>query len=193
VTMSTRLTVATRTRAAVTAGIVLAGVLCASPVARAGKPSREQRIKAAFLYQFTKFVKWPSEALGDSDAPVQVCVLGADPFGSALDALDGKQTQGRKVAVRRVKTVDDALGCHLLFVGITKRSRLRDALSSLGGKPVLTVGDMPGFAKHGGMINFIVKNNKVRFEINTDATERSGLSMSSRLLALAQIVSDSES
>jgi len=144
---------------------------------------REYEIKAAYLYNFIKYVDWPS--YGDT---ITIGVLGGNPFGPALAPLNGKVVKGRKVVVRELDSVRDAQKCQIIFVSSSEKQRLPEILDSLRSARVLTVGETQGFADDGGMINFIEENNKVRFEINAEAAHRTGLNISSELLKLAKLV-----
>lgn len=183
----------TRTRRGLPAlGLALACLLAAAaPGGRAaaqGRQAQEYEVKAAYLYNFAKFVDWPGWAFPDEDAPVVLGVLGENPFGGALDALAGKAVKGRPLAVRRARRLDDLGPVHVLFIADSERARLPVIFEALRGRPVLTVGEMPGFARQGGMINLISAEGSVRFEINRGETLRAGLEVSSKLLRLATLV-----
>jgi hypothetical protein len=152
------------------------------------KPSPEYLIKAAFLFNFTKFVEWPADAFKDDLSPINFCILGADPFGSALDTLKDKTIKGRPFKIKRVNRVDDNEACHILFISASEKGNLKQILHAIRNSNTLTIGEIEGFARMGGIINFIVVNKKVHFEINPVAAERSGLKISSQLLKLAKIV-----
>lgn len=171
-----------------TAACVLAGLLV---FAHAQSPSlTEYEVKAAFLYNFGKFVEWPSAAFPNTGEYLVIGVLGENPFGTILDeAISGKTIQGKKLVVKRFTRVKDALNCHILFISSSEESRLTEILTTLANTSVLTVGEMQEFARRGGMIRFRMENNKVRFEINLAATERAGLTVRSQLLKLATVVS----
>jgi len=145
--------------------------------------SREYEIKAAYLYNFTKYVDWPS--YGDT---ITIGVLGNNPFGGALAPLNGKIVKGRRLAIKQLDSVRDAHSCQVIFVSASERQRLPEIFEDLKSGQILTVGEMQGFAEGGGIINFVEENNKVRFEINAEAARRTGLSISSELLKLAKIV-----
>jgi hypothetical protein len=160
------------------------GVRLGAPVAaaEAAEASREYLIKAAFLYNFAKF------SFPDSGAPLDICVFGEDPFGNALESIAGKTIRGRKVAVHRVASIEAGAACHLLFISESEATRLARILESLRGRPVLTIADMPEFARSGGIINLKTnRKEKVRFEINVTIAKRAGLKFSSKLLSLAEI------
>ncbi len=156
--------------------------------AAAEEPSREYRIKAAFIYNFAKFTRWPAGSFADDEAPLDFCIYGDDPFAGALDAVAGRTIRGRRVAVRRIATIEASAGCHLLFISDSEAERLTGILAALGDRPVLTVADMPDFARAGGIINLTTNaDDKLRFEINTGTARRAGLKLSSKLLSLAEI------
>lgn len=148
----------------------------------------EFALKSAYLYQFTLFIEWPVDAFDDPNDPIVVCVLGDDPFGPFLDALNQKTSQARPLQVRRVPRVKDAGGCHVLFISASERARLTAVLASLANRRVLTVSDIEGFAGAGGIVEFVPVENKIRFGINLEAAKKSGLRISSKLLSLAMLV-----
>jgi len=155
--------------------------------------SREYQIKAAFLYNFVKFIEWPPEAFPSTNAAINLCILGEDPFGDDLEqTMQDKIINGRAMVVQRLKAVQSLQGCHVLFVSASEQKRVTQILESLKGQSVLTVSEMERFAAIGGMINFTLQENKVRFEINVDVTERAGLKVSSKLLKLATIIRDGD-
>jgi uncharacterized protein DUF4154 len=157
------------------------------PPAGAAAPT-EYEVKAAFLYNFARFVEWPRDAPGGEGAFV-VTVLGRDPFGSVLDdTLRGKTIDGKRVVVRRALRSEDVGHSHILFISDSEKDRLPDILKSLDAAPVLTVGDMSQFAERGGVIRFKVDQDRIRLEINVAAAQRSRLKISSQLLKLARIV-----
>jgi YfiR/HmsC-like len=153
--------------------------------------SGEYDVKAAFLYKFASFVDWPEPARNEA---VGICIVGRDPFGSALErVVEGKTIGGRAFVVRRLKDWKAGAPCHILFIGGSDPQRLRAVLGQVRHEPILTVGDIPGFCESGGGINLMVVDSKVKLEINVDATARSGLQVSSKLLSLARIVHDTAS
>ena len=162
-----------------------AGCGCFAPSAFAQQPKAEEyQVKAVYLYNFGRFIEWPASAkTGDAFA---ICVLGRDPFGAALDAtLAGTTIDNQKLVARRITSAHDATNCRILFISSSEVSRSKDILASLEKAAVLTVSDMPGFAGNGGMIQFVLKENKVRFEVNLTAAEKAGLTLSSQLLKVA--------
>jgi YfiR/HmsC-like len=154
-----------------------------------GGISLEYQVKAAYLLNFTRYVEWPSQAFTDPKAPVTICVLGRDPFGSVLDAtVVGRTTQGRSVSVRRIRSTSEVSGCHLVFISRETWRSQRDLPRTLHTLGLLTVGESGEFAQQGGVIGFIIQNETVRFVVNAEARDRAGLRISSRMLSLAAAV-----
>ena len=165
----------------------LLAVAAAGPVA-AVTPT-EHQVKAAFLYNFANFVEWPADALGPAGAPIKVCVVGADPFGGALDdAFRGQSVHGRRAEIVRGPSLTALGRCHILFLPQAEERRWLALVKELHGAPTLTVADGPPLARQGGMVNFIIEAKRVRFEINKVAAEQAGLRISSKLLSLARVV-----
>jgi hypothetical protein len=160
-----------------------------SGTTRAQSPASEYHVKAAFLFHFVQLVDWPAGSLGNDAAPVTVCTIGEDPFHGDLEVtLAGQSVGTRSFRVRHLKSAEDFQGCQVLFVGKHDAARLGRLLAELKDGSVLTVGESDGFVQQGGMIGFLLVENKVRFEINLPAAERANLKISSRLLLLAKSV-----
>jgi hypothetical protein len=168
---------------------VLAVVLCHVSGVSVWAESTEQQVKTAFVYNFFKYVDWPANALPPSEQAVSLCVLGQDSLGDALESLNAKTMQGRKVVVRKVGRAAEADHCQALYVAKSGKEPVSSVVKVVR-EGVLTIGDVSGFASSGGMINFIVADTRVSFEINIDAAERAGLKISSQLLKVAKIVKD---
>lgn len=147
---------------------------------------REYQIKAAFLYNFARFVEWPEASFAGPKDPIVLGVLGDDPFKQYLDDLAGKEIAGRPISVQRFNHVREVEHVHILFISASEKNSLKEILTSVGGSSTLTVGDAGLFTESGGVISFVKKRNKVRFRINTEASELSNLKISSKLLALAE-------
>lgn len=162
-----------------------AGLVC--PPRAAAQDPREYSIKAAFLYNFARYVDWPQQAL-PANGDLVIGVIGKDPFGPALNSLRGKNAKGRNLVVRHFDTPREAARCHVLFIPASERPRLEQIMDAVRNESVLTVSDMSGFARSGGIINFKSEDNRVRFEINPGAAERAKLTVSSQLLKLAKVV-----
>jgi len=157
--------------------------------ADAQSPPLEYQVKAAFLYQFSKFVEWPPQAFQNNQYTICIGVVDGGPMVSALQSIEGKETKGRRVAVKRFKTPEELAFCHILYVSPAMESRLAAILERLKGTSTLTVSDIRGFARRGGMINLITIEDKIQFEINVETAEKANLQISSHLLRLARIVS----
>jgi hypothetical protein len=156
----------------------------------AQKPPSEYEVKAAFLYNFIKYTEWPQKAFPSPDTPLTIGVVGEDPFRNLLDrAVEGKTFNGRKLIVKRFETPQNLKTCHLVFIGSSERGRLDQLLADLKGASVLTVSETEKFAERGGVINFTMLGEKVRFEINIKAAESAGLKISSKLLSVATVIS----
>jgi len=152
--------------------------------------AREYRIKAAFIYNFAKFVHWPDNAFPEKDSPLVLCIMGEDPFGDALDMLKGKTVRGRPLRILKVSQIAHLPTCHIVFVASSQHALLPGYLEKLRGRPILTVSDIPGFASLGGAIGFFMVNERIRFEINRKAAEVNGLQISSQLMKLARIIGE---
>jgi hypothetical protein len=166
-------------------------IFCATCSMHAATSFSPYQVKAAFLYNFIKFVDWPENAFPTPQSPYVIGVLGKDPFGTVLDdVLRGKSVNGRPVIVKRLETDEQTRICHIVFVCSSERRRWNEIRQILKNYPVLTVSETPGFAESGGIVNFFQEGNKVRFEINIDAARRAGLRIDSTVLNLAKIVRD---
>jgi hypothetical protein len=154
----------------------------------------EYEVKAAMLYNLTRFVEWPSSAYPDAQTPTVMCILGQDPFGGSLTSIVTEQMAkgGRAVEIRRVRNDKSIHGCHVVYISSSERKSIAEIFSNLKGSSVLTVGEMAQFAARGGMIQFSLEEKQVHFEINLDAASRADLKISSRLLVLARIVKDQD-
>jgi hypothetical protein len=152
------------------------------------KPS-EYQVKAAYLYNFGRFVKWPAGIAAGKGDSFAVCVLGQDPFGATLDStLAGEALDGKPVVIRRIAKPQDAADCRILFVSSTEEHHLKEILAAIDPTGVLTVSDIPGFSRRGGIIQFVAEGERVRFEINLASAESARLVLSSELLKVAAAV-----
>lgn len=148
----------------------------------------EYQVKAAFLFNFAQFVDWPAEAFPSSDTPLVIGVLGEDPFGSFLDQIvANERLRGRLFQVRRYATVDEITTCHILFINRSAGDRPEVILAGLKQRPIVTVSDADGFTQRGGMIRFVTDRNRIRLEINLGAVDAAHLTISSKLLRVAEI------
>jgi hypothetical protein len=181
--------------------LIVAVLLCLSMAAGIGAQSSdsagssEYLIKAGFIYNFAQLVQWPTLSFSQPDSPIVIGILGTDPFGETIDrVIENKKLGGRSVIIRRLKwgkDLKELRECHILFVSSSEKEHLTDMLNTVKWLPILTIGETPGFASRGGIINLTLEGNKVRFEVNVEAAKQANLNISSRLLALARIVPQS--
>ncbi|HUA15829.1 MAG TPA: YfiR family protein [Verrucomicrobiae bacterium] len=163
-------------------------ILLAASLLAQQRPT-DYQVKAAYLYNFGKFVQWPANPSTQKDSLFSVCVLGQDPFGPALDAtLSGASIGGQRVVARRISSPEESVNCRILFLGATEAARMNKIIQSLDKEAVLTVSDLPEFSQRGGMIQFVTEGNRVRFEVNLEAAQQAGLTLSSELLKVATTV-----
>ena len=152
--------------------------------------NREYPLKAAFLYNFGNYVEWPTEAFASADAPFVLGIMGPNPFGAILTEVAAtKKLHGRSIVIRHIAAASEAAECQILFIGATVGEADRQAaVEATRGIPVLIVGETPGLAEQGAVVNFFVEQNKVRFEINVQAAHERHLKISSKLMSLAKVV-----
>jgi hypothetical protein len=180
-----------RLRLLITVAMVILPSLAFEAHAQDSSVSSEYLIKAGFIYNFANLVQWPANAFTQPDSPIVIGILGEDPFGTVLDrVLAGKKVNGRIFLVKRLKSVTDLKECHIVFVSSSEMAHLAEAIHLVKGMPILTIGEIPGFARRGGIINLVLEDNKVHFEVNVEAAKEADLNISSRLLALARIVQE---
>jgi hypothetical protein len=148
----------------------------------------EYAVKAAYLYNFAKFVEWPPEAFARNDSPLWICVVGANPFGDMLAMLSDKRVEKHPVEVRYLPTAAGLDQCHIVFIGRAEQGRFKTMLAKLVRLPVLTVSDIDNFARMGGMIGLVEADQRIRFDINLTTARLANLKLSSQLLKLAFIV-----
>jgi hypothetical protein len=157
----------------------------ASTQAQSAAP--EYQLKAAYLFNFTKFTEWPVAALPPG-APIELCVTGRDPFGDSLGTLESKVVQNHPIHVRRAQRADTLRGCHVVFVADLDERSEQSVLRSAEAVSALTVSDREGFVARGGTIGMLTHDSRILFEINVEAAQRSGLKLSSQMLKLARSV-----
>ena len=164
--------------------------------------SREYKIKAAFLYNFIKFVDWPNEKSSDQNEPIIIGIIGKDPFGDVFDPITKKQIKGRYGLISRFESleklkkssetdktkIESLRKCHLLFICSSEKEHMTDIINFVDKHGVLTVSEIPNMLKSGGMINFILEKNKISFEVNLTAAKDNNLKIRSQLLRLAKRV-----
>jgi hypothetical protein len=167
---------------AVAAGLLLAGAARAQPL-------REYEAKAAFLYNFVSFVEWPENAFADAKAPFVIGILGNDPFGRVLDdVVANERAKNRPLMVKRLSRVDEAEDCQIVFVSASEARYTAEILRRCGDRPVLLVGDSPGFAEAGGSVGFRMEGARLKLDMNVDAARARNLNVSSKLLRVAHVI-----
>jgi len=151
--------------------------------------ARTQEIEAAFLVKFSSYIRWPDHAFSSPDAPLVIGIFGRDPFGSIIDTIARSYVmKGRNVEIRRCADQESLCGSHIVFVSADAMNRMKELAAFAVEKSVLLVGHAPDFLKQGGMINFVVVSNRIRFDINIRNSHRAGLEISSKLLKVARTV-----
>ncbi len=168
---------------------VLMLIICSLAILSAQSPDpREYQIKAAFLFNFTQFVEWPATCFSTDKSPFIIGILGENPFGSYLeDMVNGEKVNGHPLVVQHFKTLEEIKICHVLFINLPQTSKLEQVIANLKGRNILTVSDMTDFLQEGGILRFFKKNNKIQFRINPEASKKTNLIISSKLLRLAEI------
>lgn len=164
------------------------GLVMILPSQTLGQEVSEYTVKAALLYNFAKFVEWPTETFKSNDDPIVFGILGKDPFGEAANLLKDKTVKSRKIELKRFTRSQDFAACHVLFISSSEKEHVGTILAALENRSVLTVGEIDKFMQAGGIINFIVVNDKIRFEINATAAKHADIKISSQLLKLANTV-----
>lgn len=174
---------------AVLLALALGCLALAAPGARAAEGPLEQQVKAAYLYQFAGYVEWPPEVFGKGDAPFTIAVIGDDVIeGELRTVTSGRQVSGRPIEIRRLAPGDPLDGVHILFIGRAERGRAPELARRAQSRGVLAVTEWDGALDQGSMINFVLVDRRVRFQVGLDAAEKGGLKVSSRLLAVAEQV-----
>ncbi|HED36533.1 MAG TPA: YfiR family protein [Gammaproteobacteria bacterium] len=148
----------------------------------------EYRIKAAYLYQFTKFTQWPAHLFSEKDASIKICILGKNPFGTLLDNFTRKTSQQRTLTISYLSSFKKLPNCHVIFISRSEEGRLAQILRKVGNSPILTVSDIDNFVQRGGIIGFFPKQKKVKITINVRASRAAGAKLSSKLLEVATLV-----
>jgi hypothetical protein len=169
----------------------LAAALLARSTAEAEAPN-EYQVKAVFVFNFSRFVEWPAPAFGGANEPFVIGIVGNDPFGARLDeAVRGEQINQHPLQIRRFGSIGDIGACQILYIDRSQSGQLREILAALAHRSTLTVADFEGSSERGVMMQFVTESNRIRLRINVDAAKASGLTISSKLLRPAEIVSTS--
>ena len=176
-------------RAQLAAILLVLGAMTSPVEAAPGQTSREYDLKAAFLFNFAQFVEWPPQAFADANSPITIAILGVDPFGTSLDEMVANETaHNRRIVVRRFHSVEQVENCQILFISQSQSRDLKRIASTLDHRSILTVGETKDFAARSGIIGFEVNQRRLRLRINLAAANATGLTISSKLLRQADIV-----
>lgn len=147
------------------------------------------QVKAAFIYNLIQFIEWPATTFANAVSPIEIGIFGKDPFGSLIDeVVEGVRVQGVALKIRRSSKLEDLQSCQVIFISRSEAKFLPRILGDLEKRPILTISDMDQFAWKGGIVGFVIRQNKVRFQINLNAARKSGLKISSKVLRLAEII-----
>jgi hypothetical protein len=152
------------------------------------RTQREYELKAGVLYHVIDYVEWPDAARSNQPPVIQIGLLGQIPFAEALEVLDGKMLQGRRLVVKRLSSSQEAATCQVLFIGASEKPRVEEIIVELKNQPILTVSEVDGFAESGGMVNLLAGPKRVEIEINRKVASQARLGLSSHLLKLAKVV-----
>jgi len=163
-------------------------LLSANNFASDGINNTEYNLKAAYLYQFTKFTQWPGRLFINQNSPIKICILGKNPFGKSLDSFSSRASQGRNLSITYISSLRSIASCHVVFICRSEDLRLPQILHYIENSPVLSVSDIDNFAQRGGIIGFVPRQRKVGLEINVAASHTSGTKISSKLLGVATLI-----
>jgi len=168
--------------------IVVLGQAIASPLSYCQNQTyAEYDLKAAFIYNFTKFIEWPNENKNNKPAMI-VGIIGKDPFGPSISSIGGKNVRGKKLIIKDIEYLDNIRECDVLFIAASEKHRLKNILKYLVAKPILTIADTETFGERGVIINLYIENDKVKFEINAEAARKAGLKINPNLMMLGKLV-----
>lgn len=148
----------------------------------------ESRVKAAYIYNFTRFIDWPGEGSAENSEPVRICFVGNDPLRTMLGELSNREVKGRPLQIVRIKDSGSFESCKIVFISRSEEAQLPLILQRLQGTHVLTVSDIPRFAHKGGMISFVTENDRVKIEVSQRAVRQAGLKVSAKLLEVARVI-----
>lgn len=145
----------------------------------------ENKIKVALIYKLTKFIEWPAQ-IDNKTESFSICLVGDDSFGSVIDALEKRKVGGQQINIQRIRHTDTInVDCSVAYINVTNKKRLVSILRKLQTRPVLTISDHEQFVELGGMVQFIIRNSRMGFNINYDSSVAAGLSIAAPLLELA--------
>ena len=178
--------IAAARKAVLTLVIVLLAVwpACGQP-----QSTIEQQVKGAFLTKFPLFIDWPAGTFASASSPIVIGILGKNPFGDGFEQEVGRQkARDRSFQLKLLRGLDGLKECHILYIHPEQDGRLAEVLARLGHAPVLIAGDAASFVERGGMINFIKREGKVRFQVNLEAVRAAGLRIDARLLQVSEVI-----
>jgi len=166
--------------------VVVASLMAFNSGAQTQNP--EFKVKAVFLYNFSRFVEWPAEVFTNATDPFVIGVYGENKFGTSLEeAVKGEKIDQHPIIVKYFTAASEVINCNILYVSSSNKEEIKEVITNVGSKSILTVGDSPVFPKFGGMIRFFTQDDKIRFQINDEAAKAARLKISSKLLSVAQI------
>lgn len=161
---------------------------CLLPLYAQSKPAAEFQVKAAFLYNFTRFIDWPPTAFSSANAPFVIAIIGNDPFGDYLaQVIKSESVNNHRIIIKRYNQLKEVTDCHILFISPPATKKTKEILQLTEHRNILTVSDGDNFTNSGGIVSFYKENNKIRFEINISSAKAAQLEISSKLLTLARI------
>jgi len=169
-------------------GFLLICLCWALPAWSAPDQPEEAQVKSAIILNMARYIDWPAESFNSDGAPMSFCYAGQGTLSASLPLLQGKTVKGHPVVVRRMSSSSDIAGCHVVILDATERRNVATIVDRTRRLPILTVGDISGFSRDGGIVEFFLQTGKVRFDINLSAARHSRLKISSQLLKVARIV-----
>jgi hypothetical protein len=169
------------------AALLLAALLPSAPARADAEPVDEFALKAAFLFNFTRFVQWPEEAFESAESPFRICVLGSDPFGARLDALAERRVGVRPITIERLPGTETLRRCQIAFIAADQQAAWRNAGGNALGPATLTVADDGRFARDGGMIALVTSGRRIQLHVNLVSLQGSTLRISAKLLEVAEV------
>ena len=170
----------------------MAVVLGFVPPGQAAQKPSESQLKAAYLYNFAKFIQWPDDAFPGKDSPLVLGLLGENCLAAELDLLAGRKVRDRRIEVRKFTNAGDVKGCHLLYISSTFENKLKDVLQNFRVRPIVTVGDDNNFSSLGGVVQFVSRRDRLRFIVNLGVAKANNIKVDSQLLSLAVEVVEAE-
>lgn len=163
---------------------LVAVAVLSAPCRAESMPSPEYQLKASYIYHFTKFIKWPAGTLQGSNATLSICLVGKDPFGKALDVIEGKMSHGARIKVHRINNPMDR-DCQIVYINVAGTVAEKKLIEASRREGVLMLGESEDFIRNGGTMRFLTKDDRVRFQIDKESAEKAGLSIPKKLMSVA--------